>query len=68
MAHLGSEIEDLPPVYSATKGIQSFIYTYKNFLSAAMICAGWDPIKGPQIYNIPLGGTIVKEDIATGGK
>ncbi len=61
------ELDQLPPVYSAAKVIQSFIYKYKSFLSAAMICAGWDPYKGPQIYDIPLGGTIVQEDISTGG-
>ena len=68
VSQMSSELEQPAPVYSAAKVMQSFIYTYKNFLSAAMICAGWDPYKGPQIYTIPLGGTIVAEKIATGGK
>ena len=63
-----SELGQDPPVFSAAKIMQHFIYNYKDMLQAAMICAGWDPYKGPQIYNIPLGGTIVQEYIATGGK
>ena len=67
LSQLESEMEDLVPVYSAAKVIQSYIYNYKSFLSAAMICAGWDQVKGPQVYTIPLGGTLVPENIATGG-
>ena len=55
------------PVYSAAKQMQSLIYKNKNFLSASMICAGWDPYKGPQIYAVPLGGTMIAENVATGG-
>lgn len=64
---LSAELDQPVPVYSAAKTMQSLIYTYKNALSAAMICAGWDPYKGPQVYSIPLGGTLVQENIATGG-
>ena len=67
MSQLASETQQASPVYSAAKTMQYFIYNYKNFLSAAMICAGWDPYKGPQIYTLPLGGTLVEEKIATGG-
>ena len=55
------------PVYSAAKQIHSLIYKNKNFLQAGMICAGWDPYKGPQVYNISLGGTLIAENVTTGG-
>ncbi len=32
-----------------------------------IICAGWDPIMGGQVYNIPLGGSLIKQPFATGG-
>ncbi len=67
ISRMASELEQPPPVYAAAKVMQSYIYNYKSFMSAAMICAGWDPYQGPQLYTVPLGGTIVKENIATGG-
>eukprot|EP00826_Nyctotherus_ovalis_P031108 TRINITY_DN2483_c0_g1_i12.p1 TRINITY_DN2483_c0_g1~~TRINITY_DN2483_c0_g1_i12.p1 ORF type:complete len:129 (+),score=40.75 TRINITY_DN2483_c0_g1_i12:274-660(+) len=54
-------------VYSAAKHIQQLTYANKNFLQASMICAGWDPYKGPQIYTVPIGGTVIHENIAIAG-
>ncbi len=67
LGNLSSEMQIDPPVYSAAKLMQGLIYRYKSFLSASMICAGWDPYKGPQVYAIPLGGTLVEEKVATSG-
>jgi len=54
-------------VYSVAKHVQSLLYHNKNFLSSSAIVAGWDPYKGPQIYTVALGGTLVRENIATAG-
>lgn len=32
-----------------------------------LICAGWDPYEGGQVYEIPLGGTLMKQNFAIGG-
>lgn len=34
---------------------------------AGILCAGWDPIEGGQVYSIPLGGTLVKQPFGTSG-
>ena len=34
---------------------------------AGLICAGWDPYEGGQVFEIPLGGTIMKQKFAIGG-
>ena len=34
---------------------------------AGLICGGWDPYDGGQVYEIPLGGTIMKQKFALGG-
>lgn len=42
-------------------------YQNKDRMMAGMICGGWDPIEGGQIYEIPLGGTIMAQRFALGG-
>ncbi len=34
---------------------------------AGMICGGWDPYEGGQVYEIPLGGTMMQQKFALGG-
>ena len=34
---------------------------------AGLICGGWDPYEGGQVYEIPLGGTIMRQKFAIGG-
>ena len=46
---------------------RSFCYNYKDQLNAAIIVAGWDEQNGGQVYQIPLGGTLLKLDCASGG-
>lgn len=37
-------------------------------LQTGMIVGGWDKYEGGKIYGIPLGGTIVEQPFAIGGK
>jgi 20S proteasome subunit beta 1 len=37
-------------------------------LQAGMIVGGWDKYEGGQIYSVPLGGTILRQPFAIGGK
>ena len=43
------------------------IYGNKDNLSAGMLVAGWDPVDGPSVYTIPMGGTLLKVPFAMSG-
>lgn len=62
-----TEMGGLPPVESAAKVMREIIYTNKNSLSAAMICSGWDPYKGYQIYQVNSSGFFEEGNWALGG-
>jgi 20S proteasome subunit beta 1 len=47
--------------------LQKLVYQNKDNLSAGMIVAGWDPVEGPAIYSIALGGTCLKVPFAFSG-
>merc|ERR1712137_1463390 len=34
---------------------------------AGIICAGWDPYNGGQVYSVPLGGALIRQQYAIGG-
>ncbi len=34
---------------------------------AGIICGGWDPIEGGQVFSITMGGSLVKQPFALGG-
>ena len=47
--------------------MQKICYNNKDKLLAGLICAGWDPYEGGQVFEIPLGGTLMKQKFAVGG-
>lgn len=57
----------MPTVQSASKLFRSLCYQNKDRLLASIIVAGWDPVDGGSVYEIPLGGTCVKLPFAMGG-
>eukprot|EP00357_Protocruzia_adherens_P019579 CAMPEP_0114990080 /NCGR_PEP_ID=MMETSP0216-20121206/10573_1 /TAXON_ID=223996 /ORGANISM="Protocruzia adherens, Strain Boccale" /LENGTH=208 /DNA_ID=CAMNT_0002353167 /DNA_START=97 /DNA_END=723 /DNA_ORIENTATION=+ len=57
---------DLPQVKTAAKLFQQIIYHNKG-LVAGILCAGFDDVEGPQIYQIGLGGTVVPSRVALSG-
>lgn len=57
----------LPSVSSAAHIFRKMCYDNKDRLSAGIIVAGWDAVEGGQVYEIPLGGTCVRGNIALGG-
>lgn len=61
------EENKLPLVSTAAKLFASMCYANKNFLQAAIIVAGWDPVYGSQVYEIPLGGTQLAQPFSIGG-
>jgi 20S proteasome subunit beta 1 len=62
-----AELNRLPRVKTCATVMRTICYNNKDALSAGLICGGWDPYLGGQIYEIPLGGTLVQQKFAIGG-
>ncbi|CAG0918759.1 unnamed protein product [Notodromas monacha] len=68
--HLGFlkiELGQEPLVKMAANVIHDICYNNRDKLLAGIICAGWDPKEGGQVYLVPLGGMMVRQKIAAGG-
>ena len=61
------ELGGLPPVESAASIMREIIYNNAGALSASMICSGWDPYKGYQIYSVNQTGFFKEGDWALSG-
>jgi 20S proteasome subunit beta 1 len=62
-----NELGNLPPVESAAAVMREIIYNNAGSLSASMICSGWDPYKGYQIYSVNQTGFFCEGDWALSG-
>eukprot|EP00038_Savillea_parva_P007766 m.172396 g.172396 ORF g.172396 m.172396 type:complete len:224 (-) comp13529_c0_seq1:688-1359(-) len=56
-----------PLVETAANVFRQICYSNRDGLSAGIICAGYDDIKGGQVYSIPLGGMCVRQPFSIGG-
>ena len=56
-----------PTVAAAAHVFRKMCYSNKDRLLAGIIVAGWDAVQGGQVYEIPLGGTCVRGNVALGG-
>ncbi|XP_075252101.1 uncharacterized protein LOC142344382 [Convolutriloba macropyga] len=56
-----------PPVELAANTFQDLSYNYRDQLTCGFVVAGWDEVKGGQVYLIPLGGLIHRMPWAMGG-
>eukprot|EP01130_Rhizamoeba_saxonica_P011027 TRINITY_DN4563_c0_g1_i1.p1 TRINITY_DN4563_c0_g1~~TRINITY_DN4563_c0_g1_i1.p1 ORF type:complete len:223 (-),score=52.13 TRINITY_DN4563_c0_g1_i1:50-643(-) len=63
----GVTLGELPLVKTASSLIQRLCYYNKNNFMAGMICAGWDPVDGGQVFSVPIGGVRVRQPFAVGG-
>lgn len=45
-----------------------YVFIEQNMLQTGLIVGGWDKYEGGKIYGIPLGGTVVEQPFAIGGK
>lgn len=61
------ELGRLPRVKTVANLMRKICYENKDHLMAGMIVGGWDPYEGGQIYEIPLGGTLLQQKFAVGG-
>lgn len=62
-----NELGDFPPVRSAAGVMREIIYNNRNSLSASMICSGWDPYEGFQIYTVNQSGFQTEGEYGVGG-
>ena len=62
-----NELGDFPPVRSAAGVMREIIYGNRQSLSASMICSGWDPYEGYQIYSVNSTGFQTSGNYAIGG-
>jgi 20S proteasome subunit beta 1 len=56
-----------PKVATAANFFNNLCYNNKNNLTAGIIVAGWDEVKGGQVYGIPVGGGLIQRPFAIGG-
>eukprot|EP00541_Cyclophora_tenuis_P009272 CAMPEP_0116568428 /NCGR_PEP_ID=MMETSP0397-20121206/15642_1 /TAXON_ID=216820 /ORGANISM="Cyclophora tenuis, Strain ECT3854" /LENGTH=228 /DNA_ID=CAMNT_0004095699 /DNA_START=84 /DNA_END=770 /DNA_ORIENTATION=+ len=56
-----------PLVKTAAHLLRKMAYKNKDQLLAGLIVGGWDPVEGAQVYNIPLGGALIRMPFALGG-
>ena len=62
-----TELGRVPKVKTCANLMRRICYNNKDKLMAGLICGGWDPYEGGQVYEIPLGGTIMRQKFAIGG-
>jgi len=62
-----TELGRLPRVKTCANLMRKICYNNKDRMQAGMICGGWDPYEGGQVYEIPLGGTMMQQKFALGG-
>ncbi|XP_036371985.1 proteasome 20S subunit beta 12 [Megalops cyprinoides] len=56
-----------PLVQSAASIMREFCYNHRDELSAGFIVAGWDRKRGPQVFEVSLGGMVVEQEFTIGG-
>lgn len=54
-------------VKTAAHLLRRLVYQNKNNLSAGCIVAGWDPVDGGSVFNITMGGSMLRVPFAIGG-
>lgn len=60
LGQLSVETGRAPTVKTAAHLMRRMIYENKDNLMAGVIVGGWDAVDGGSVYNIPLGGSLVK--------
>ena len=62
-----TELGRPPKVKTCATLMRKVCYENKDRLMAGLIVAGWDPYDGGQVFEIPLGGTLMPQKFAMGG-
>ena len=56
-----------PKVETAANLFRELCYSNKGALMAGILIAGWDEVKGGQVYSIPMGGALLPRPYSIGG-
>lgn len=56
-----------PAVKSAAVVFKDICYQYRDQMTAGILVAGWDKELGGQIYSVPIGGMISRQEVSIGG-
>ena len=56
-----------PTVATVAKLFRQLAYENKDRLMAGLIIAGWDPVEGGSVWEIPLGGSCIRQPFSIGG-
>jgi 20S proteasome subunit beta 1 len=64
---ISGELDRLPRVQTAANLMRLICYNNKDRMMAGLICGGWDPYEGGQVYEVPLGGTLIRQKFSIGG-
>lgn len=67
MTCLRIELGSQPLVHTAATIFKELCYNYRDSLTAGIIVAGYDDVKGGQVYCVPIGGMLQRQAIAVGG-
>uniref|UniRef100_A0A670ZKK0 Proteasome 20S subunit beta 6 n=1 Tax=Pseudonaja textilis TaxID=8673 RepID=A0A670ZKK0_PSETE len=63
----GIELDQQPLVHTAASLFKETCYRYREELTAGILVAGWDRLKGGQVYAVPMGGMMVRQPFSIGG-
>ncbi|XP_070810832.1 proteasome subunit beta type-6 [Pituophis catenifer annectens] len=61
------ELDQQPLVHTAASLFKEMCYRYREDLTAGILVAGWDRLKGGQVYSVPMGGMMVRQPFSIGG-
>jgi 20S proteasome subunit beta 1 len=61
------EKNSLPTVAAVAKLFRTLAYENKDRLLAGLIIGGYDHVDGGSVYEVPLGGSLVKQNVSIGG-
>lgn len=61
------EMGEPPAVKTAANIFREMCYNYRDSLLAGIICAGFDKRDGGQVYDIALGGMLIRRPVSIGG-
>ena len=56
-----AETDELPLVETAASIVQKIFYNNKKYLQGSMLVGGWDPVEGPQLFDVNHGSKISKK-------
>ena len=61
------QLDDLPEVKTAAHIVSKMLHGNRNWIQTSFIVAGYDSVKGPQIFQVPPGGAKIEKKIASAG-